>query len=65
MNGATDPLRDVHPTMAEFLRPFVTLGRDDKVGDEFRAGLDGVDEERDPDAELQEDMRRDMARRSA
>lgn len=37
---------------------------DDKVGDEFASGLDCVDDERDPERELQDDMRADMARRS-
>jgi hypothetical protein len=60
-----DPLRDVHPTMADFLRPFVGIGASDKVREEFAAGLDSVDDERNPERELQDDQARDMARRSA
>lgn len=36
----------------------------DPLEDEHRTGLDSVDDDRDEEAELQEDMRRDMARRS-
>lgn len=50
---------------AERPEPPSAFGELDHVGDEFRAGLDSVDEERDPQRELQDDMRRDMARRSA
>lgn len=65
MSGALDPLRDVHPTMAQFLRPFVGFGASEKVREEFASGLDGVDDERDDERELQDDQARDMARRSA
>lgn len=45
--------------------PITDLGAlDDKVGEEFRAGLDGVDDERNERLDLEADMARDMARRS-